>query len=135
MTADAPSVPDSRALADEAVALVREWLVRAAEGRRHRDGAADRLATVLQDPHGLEFTVGFVDRVVRTVWVAGAALAAPMSDEDKAALQQQCAGDFTTFCAGLPPEDGPETQACFQKNMSKLSPGCQNAIQAYKKKG
>ena len=55
--------------------------------------------------------------------------------EDKAVLQQQCAGDFTTFCAGLPPEDGPETQACFQKNMSKLSPGCQNAIQAYKKKG
>ncbi|GJD31012.1 hypothetical protein PMNALOAF_2264 [Methylobacterium adhaesivum] len=64
-----------------------------------------------------------------------AAMAAPMSDEDKAVLQQQCAGDFTTFCAGLPPEDGPETQACFQKNMSKLSPGCQNAIQAYKKKG
>ena len=76
MTADAPSVPDSRALADEAVALVREWLVRAAEGRRHRDGAADRLATVLQDPHGLEFTVGFVDRVVRTedVRAAGRAL-------------------------------------------------------------
>ncbi|WP_026597521.1 hypothetical protein [Methylobacterium sp. 77] len=66
---------------------------------------------------------------------ASAAIAAPMSDEDKSALQQQCAGDFTTFCAGLPPEDGPETQACFQKNMSKLSPGCQNAIQAYKKKG
>lgn len=66
---------------------------------------------------------------------ASAAMAAPMSPEDKAALQQQCAGDFTTFCAGLPPEDGPETQACFQKNMSKLSPGCQNAIQAYKKKG
>lgn len=66
---------------------------------------------------------------------ANAAVAAPMSVEDKAVLQQQCAGDFTTFCAGLPPEDGPETQACFQKNMSKLSPGCQNAIQAYKKKG
>ena len=42
---------------------------------------------------------------------ASAALAAPMSDEDKAALQQQCAGDFTTFYAGLPPKDGPETQA------------------------
>ncbi|MHC1999556.1 hypothetical protein [Methylobacterium sp. WCS2018Hpa-22] len=66
---------------------------------------------------------------------ASAAMAAPMSAEDKAALQMQCAGDFTTFCAGMPPEDGPETQACFQKNMSKLSPGCQNAIQAYKKKG
>jgi hypothetical protein len=66
---------------------------------------------------------------------ASTAVAAPMSDTDKAALQQQCAGDYTTFCAGLPPEDGPETQACFQKNMSKLSPGCQSAIQAYKKKG
>jgi hypothetical protein len=77
------------------------------------------------------FGLGFL----LTAVAASAALAAPMSDEDKAALQQQCAGDFTTFCAGLPPEDGPETQACFQKNMSKLSPGCQNAIQAYKKKG
>ena len=70
------------------------------------------------------------------VIAASAALAAtPMTEEQKAVLQQQCAGDFTTFCAGLPPEDGPETQACFQKNMSQLSPGCQNAIQAYKKKG
>ena len=75
MSADAPSVPDSRALADDAVALVREWLTRAERGRRHRDGAADRLATVLQDPHGLEFTVGFVDRVVRTEDVRAAARA------------------------------------------------------------
>ncbi|GJE76912.1 MULTISPECIES: hypothetical protein [Methylorubrum] len=67
------------------------------------------------------------------VGLAPAALAAPMSDDEKAILQQQCMGDFTTFCAGLPPEDGPETQACFQKNMAKLSPGCQNAIQSFKK--
>ncbi|KQP61752.1 hypothetical protein ASG40_03750 [Methylobacterium sp. Leaf399] len=73
--------------------------------------------------------------VVLAAMAGGAALAAPMSAEDKAVLQQQCAGDFTQFCAGLPPEDGPETQACFEKNMSKLSPGCQTAIQAYKKKG
>ena len=35
------------------------------------------------------------------------------------------------------PDDGPETQACFEKNMAKLSPGCQGAIQSYKqgKKG
>ncbi|WP_232628625.1 hypothetical protein [Methylobacterium sp. Leaf118] len=64
--------------------------------------------------------------------LAQAALAAPMSADDKALLQQQCMGDFTTFCAGLPPEDGPETQACFEKNMAKLSPGCQNAIQSFK---
>ncbi|GLS45789.1 hypothetical protein [Methylobacterium brachythecii] len=79
----------------------------------------------------VRFGLGFI----LTAAVANGALAAPMTDEDRAILQQQCAGDFTTFCAGLPPEDGPETQACFQKNMSKLSPGCQNAIQAYKKKG
>ncbi|MCJ8504232.1 proline dehydrogenase family protein [Kocuria flava] len=67
MPADAPDPTDDLGvLADDAVALVRTWLERARRGRRHRDGAADRLATVLQDPHGLEFTVGFVDRVVRT---------------------------------------------------------------------
>ena len=73
--------------------------------------------------------------IVVLALVTSAASAAPMTPEDKAVLQQQCAGDFTTFCAGLPPTDGPETQACFEKNMSKLSPGCQTAIQAYKKKG
>jgi RHH-type proline utilization regulon transcriptional repressor/proline dehydrogenase/delta 1-pyrroline-5-carboxylate dehydrogenase len=73
MPADAPS--DPRALADDAVALVRQWLTRADHGRRRRDAAADRLATVLQDPHGLEFTVGFVDRVVRTEDVRAAARA------------------------------------------------------------
>lgn len=72
--------------------------------------------------------------IVVLALATSAASAAPMTPEDKAVLQQQCAGDFTTFCAGLPPTDGPETQACFEKNMSKLSPGCQTAIQAYKKK-
>ena len=65
---------------------------------------------------------------------ASAALAAPMSADDKAALQQQCTGDFTTFCGDMPPEDGPETQACFEKNMAKLSPGCQGAIQSFKQR-
>jgi hypothetical protein len=73
--------------------------------------------------------------VALAAFATGTALAAPMAPEDKAVLQQQCAGDFTTFCTGLPPTDGPETQACFEKNMAKLSPGCHAAIQAYKKKG
>jgi len=63
---------------------------------------------------------------------ASSAHAAPMSADDKSALQQQCMGDFTTFCGDMPPDEGPETQACFEKNMSKLSPGCQGAIQAFK---
>lgn len=50
-------------LADEAIALVRRWL---AESRDEPvDAAAERLAGVLRDPHGLDFTVGFVDGVVR----------------------------------------------------------------------
>ena len=63
------------------------------------------------------------------------AMAAPVAPEDKAAMQMLCAGDFAALCAGLPPEDGPETRACFAKNMSKLSPGCRNAIEAYQKRG
>ncbi|TXM66967.1 hypothetical protein FV226_22615 [Methylobacterium sp. WL12] len=66
---------------------------------------------------------------------ASAAMAAPVAPEDKAAMQMLCAGDFATLCSGLPPEDGPETRACFARNMSKLSPGCRDAIEAYKKKG
>ena len=66
---------------------------------------------------------------------ASTAMAAPVAPEDKAAMQMLCAGDFTTLCNGLPPEDGPETRACFARNMSKLSPGCRDAIEAYKKKG
>ncbi|MHB2209671.1 hypothetical protein [Methylobacterium sp. CM6257] len=63
---------------------------------------------------------------------ATAASAVSMTPEQKAVLQQQCAGDFTAVCADLPPEDSPEVQACFEKNMSKLSPGCQAAIKSYK---
>ena len=79
----------------------------------------------------VRFGVGFV----LVAFAASAATAAPVAPEDKAAMQMLCAGDFTTLCAGLPPEDGPETRACFAKNMSKLSPGCRDAIETYKKKG
>ncbi|MGH1587620.1 hypothetical protein ACRBEV_03780 [Methylobacterium phyllosphaerae] len=82
-------------------------------------------------------SVRLVTAVLLLSGAASSVLAAPMSADDKAALQQQCMGDFTTYCGNMPPEDGPETQACFEKNMAKLSPGCQNAIQSFKqgKKG
>jgi len=55
-------------VADEVVATVHRWLdehvVAAARGVR-RDIAAERLAGLLKDPDGLDFAVGFVDRVVR----------------------------------------------------------------------
>jgi RHH-type proline utilization regulon transcriptional repressor/proline dehydrogenase/delta 1-pyrroline-5-carboxylate dehydrogenase len=51
------------ALADDSVRLVRHWLDEAA--RIPVDASARQLAGVLQDPQGLEFTVGFVDGVIR----------------------------------------------------------------------
>ncbi|PFG29605.1 proline dehydrogenase family protein [Paramicrobacterium agarici] len=50
-------------LADEAVALVKRWLAESAD--IPADASAERLAGVLRDPNGLDFTVGFVDGVVR----------------------------------------------------------------------
>ena len=50
-------------LAPEAIALVRRWLTEAAE--IPVDASAAQLAGVLKDPQGLDFTVGFVDGVVR----------------------------------------------------------------------
>ncbi|KRE90156.1 bifunctional proline dehydrogenase/L-glutamate gamma-semialdehyde dehydrogenase [Arthrobacter sp. Soil764] len=56
-------VPQAKALANDAVALVRHWLTEAA--KVPVDASAQQLAGVLKDPNGLEFTVGFVDGVVR----------------------------------------------------------------------
>ncbi|MET4783005.1 bifunctional proline dehydrogenase/L-glutamate gamma-semialdehyde dehydrogenase [Glaciihabitans sp. UYNi722] len=61
------SVPESSAspdsLADEAVLTVRRWLTESADVTPDRSAA--RLAGVLKDPRGLDFTIGFVDSVVR----------------------------------------------------------------------
>ncbi|HEY4267716.1 MAG TPA: bifunctional proline dehydrogenase/L-glutamate gamma-semialdehyde dehydrogenase, partial [Galbitalea sp.] len=50
-------------LADTAIATVRRWLKESASIAP--DKSAERLAGVLRDPVGLDFTLGFVDRVVR----------------------------------------------------------------------
>lgn len=64
MSPTAETPPDTP-LEERAVALVRHW-VTAQQGRgRRTDPAARRLATLLKDPAGLDFTIGFVDRVVR----------------------------------------------------------------------
>ncbi|MFB7250105.1 bifunctional proline dehydrogenase/L-glutamate gamma-semialdehyde dehydrogenase [Microbacterium sp. NPDC056234] len=67
MTSAAPSteasVSDLADLADDAVALVKRWLVESRDVPV--DAAGERLAGVLRDENGLDFTVGFVDGVVR----------------------------------------------------------------------
>ncbi|MBF4461327.1 MULTISPECIES: bifunctional proline dehydrogenase/L-glutamate gamma-semialdehyde dehydrogenase [unclassified Rathayibacter] len=61
-TGPSPDSVDPR-LVDDSVALVRRWLREAAEVPTDASGA--QLAGVLKDPSGLDFTVGFVDGVVR----------------------------------------------------------------------
>ncbi|MDQ4138619.1 MAG: bifunctional proline dehydrogenase/L-glutamate gamma-semialdehyde dehydrogenase, partial [Actinomycetota bacterium] len=52
-----------RELGDASIELARRWLTEAATLPVH--ASARQLAGVLQDPNGLDFTVGFVDGVVR----------------------------------------------------------------------
>ncbi|MBB5844841.1 RHH-type proline utilization regulon transcriptional repressor/proline dehydrogenase/delta 1-pyrroline-5-carboxylate dehydrogenase [Conyzicola lurida] len=55
--------PSAAELVDETVATVRRWLAESADVAT--DASAARLAGVLKDPRGLDFTIGFVDKVVR----------------------------------------------------------------------
>ncbi|AMB60590.1 bifunctional proline dehydrogenase/L-glutamate gamma-semialdehyde dehydrogenase [Microterricola viridarii] len=55
--------PDARELEAATIALVKKWLADSANAPA--DPAAERLAGVLKDPNGLDFTVGFVDGVMR----------------------------------------------------------------------
>ena len=52
-------------LADESVDLVRQWIDPTNAAKQRTDPAAKRLAHLLKDPQGLDFTIGFVDRVIR----------------------------------------------------------------------
>ena len=60
--AAAPTLTDIPSV-DEVEALVRSWL-ETSRGIKP-DASAERLAGVLKDPRGLEFTLGFVDGVMR----------------------------------------------------------------------
>ncbi|MCJ2055059.1 3',5'-cyclic-nucleotide phosphodiesterase [Methylobacterium sp. J-048] len=66
--------------------------------------------------------------------VAAPALAAPDASASKRGnkdLKTYCSGDAVTFCSGDDP-DSPEMDACFKKNMDKISENCRRAITAYK---
>jgi RHH-type proline utilization regulon transcriptional repressor/proline dehydrogenase/delta 1-pyrroline-5-carboxylate dehydrogenase len=69
MPSNATERPDHATVtAEDAIAVVHRWLAESAEAeanRSHRDNSGERLAGLLKDPHGLDFAVGFVDRVVR----------------------------------------------------------------------
>jgi RHH-type proline utilization regulon transcriptional repressor/proline dehydrogenase/delta 1-pyrroline-5-carboxylate dehydrogenase len=62
-TSTADDASSGTAFMEEVDELVRHWLDVAAS--RRDDRAARRLAALLKDPDGLDFTVAFVDRVIR----------------------------------------------------------------------
>ena len=67
----ADSCDGSGVSASQVADLVRKWVHDAAS--RPAPSQARMLADLLADPKGLDFTVGFVDRVVRTEDPAAAA--------------------------------------------------------------
>ncbi len=50
---------------------------------------------------------------------------------ERQAVRQACKADYKTFCTEVQPGGG-RIIACLQQNFDKLSPGCQNALQAAK---
>ena len=63
LAADGTPLARPQDLADETIKLVRHWLTEGA--KVPVDASAAQLAGVLKDPNGLDFTVGFVDGVIR----------------------------------------------------------------------
>jgi hypothetical protein len=63
--------------------------------------------------------------------VLGAAdpVAAEPTEAQRSAIKANCRADFMSNCAGVQP-GGPEAMQCLEKNLAKLSPSCQQAVNA-----
>jgi hypothetical protein len=59
---------------------------------------------------------------------AGSAAKKP-NDAQVAAIRSACRSDYPNVCAGVPAGGAPALQ-CLEKNKSKVSPGCQQALNA-----
>ncbi|QEE41279.1 MULTISPECIES: 3',5'-cyclic-nucleotide phosphodiesterase [unclassified Methylobacterium] len=70
---------------------------------------------------------------VSVLAIAGPA-SAQVPNRGNADLQTNCAGDSLAFCAGIDP-NSPQMDACFKKNLSRMSPNCRRATDAYKDAG
>ncbi|QDP96476.1 aldehyde dehydrogenase family protein [Microlunatus elymi] len=91
MTAPERSVTADDALLNDVVTLVRRWLDEARE--IPRDAGGKRLANLLQHPAGLDFTLGFVDGVIRPEDPVAAAA-------ELAVLSQQMPASFPVWMRG-----------------------------------
>jgi hypothetical protein len=59
---------------------------------------------------------------------AGSSNAQPTA-EQQSALRNNCRSDFMSHCSGVTP-GGAQALQCLQRNVAKLSPGCQSAVSA-----
>ncbi|MBX9826341.1 MAG: cysteine rich repeat-containing protein, partial [Xanthobacteraceae bacterium] len=59
---------------------------------------------------------------------AGPTSAQPTA-EQQSALRNNCRSDFMSHCSGVTP-GGAQALQCLQRNVAKLSPGCQGAVNA-----
>ena len=55
--------------------------------------------------------------------------AAQPTAQQQDALRSNCRSDFMSLCSGVP-RGGAEALQCLQRNVAKLSPGCQSAVNA-----
>lgn len=109
-------------LADEAIQLVEKWLREGA--KQPVDPAGKRLAGVLSDENGLDFTVGFVDGVVRPedVGVAGKKLSelVPLTPQFLAAPLRGAIGLGGMFSRPLPGVVVPIARRVLREMVSHL---------------
>ena len=61
--------------------------------------------------------------------VATPAFSQAPTDAQRDAIRSECRSDYQAHCASIPP-GGEASLQCLQKNVSSLSPGCQNAVKA-----
>ena len=63
------------------------------------------------------------------VWLCAAPVAAQPSQEQQSAIRSSCRSDYMSNCSSVKP-GGIEALQCLQRNVAKLSPGCQSAVNA-----
>ena len=68
-------------------------------------------------------------RAMLGVCVLTGAAFAQATPEQQSAIRSNCRSDFMSKCSGVTP-GGAEALQCLQRNVARLSPGCQNAVNA-----
>src|SRR5262249_8361670 len=58
-----------------------------------------------------------------------ASASAQVTSAQQSAIRSNCRSDFQANCSGVQP-GGKDALACLQKNVAKLSAGCQTAVRA-----